>query len=139
MRIGWRRSVANIYHAFAIHSFADELASAANKDPVQYLLELIGPPCIVPLEYSAEEQDEAKRYPLGTGRLRRVVELVAEKSAWANPPRGFGHGFGIAARRSFLTYVATMVEVEVDSQGCPGPVQRHLLSDRQTRPRVAAG
>ena len=44
VRIGWLRSVANIYHAFAIHSFADELAHAANKDSVEYLLALIGPP-----------------------------------------------------------------------------------------------
>jgi isoquinoline 1-oxidoreductase subunit beta len=33
VRIGWLRSVANIYHAFAIHSFADELAHGAKKDP----------------------------------------------------------------------------------------------------------
>jgi isoquinoline 1-oxidoreductase subunit beta len=117
VRIGWLRSVANIYHAFAIHSFADELAAAANKDPVQYLLELIGPPRMVALEYSAEEQDEAKRYPLDTGRLRRVVEVVADKSGWAKRPRGQGHGFGIAAHRSFLTYVATVVEVEVEGNG----------------------
>ena len=43
VRIGWLRSVANIYHAFAIQSFADELAHAANQDPLDYLLALIGP------------------------------------------------------------------------------------------------
>ena len=31
VRIGWLRSVANIYHAFAIHSFADELAAMAQE------------------------------------------------------------------------------------------------------------
>jgi isoquinoline 1-oxidoreductase subunit beta len=117
VRIGWFRSVANIYHAFAIHSFADELAHAANKDPVQYLLELIGPPRIVPLEYKEDEADEKLRYPLDTARLRRVVEMVAEKSGWGKRPTGKGHGLGIAAHRSFLTYVATVVEVEVDSKG----------------------
>jgi isoquinoline 1-oxidoreductase beta subunit len=117
VRIGWFRSVANIYHAFAIHSFADELANAANKDSVQYLLELIGPPRMVPLEYKPEEQDEAKRYPLDTARLRHVVEIVAENSGWGKHPGGKGHGFGIAAHRSFLTYVATVVEVEVDGNG----------------------
>src|SRR6185312_13053199 len=30
---------------------------------------------------------------------------------------GKGHGLGIAAHRSFLTYVATVVEVEVNDQG----------------------
>ena len=78
VRIGWLRSVANVYHAFAIHSFADELANAANQDSVQYLLELIGPPRIVPLKAEPKEQEEQKRYPLDTARLRRVVELAAE-------------------------------------------------------------
>lgn len=32
-------------------------------------------------------------------------------------PMGKGHGMGIAAHRSFLTYVATVVEVEVDNRG----------------------
>jgi isoquinoline 1-oxidoreductase beta subunit len=117
VRIGWLRSVANIYHAFAIHSFADELAKSANKDSVQYLLDLIGPARIVPLEYKEEEADEKRRYPLDTARLRRVVEIAAEKSGWGKKPTGHGRGMGIAAHRSFLTYVATVVEVEVDSQG----------------------
>jgi isoquinoline 1-oxidoreductase beta subunit len=117
VRIGWFRSVANIYHAFAIHSFADELAHAANKDSVQYLLELIGPPRIVSLEYKEDEADEKERYPLDTARLRRVVEIAAEKSGWGKRPMGKGRGMGIAAHRSFLTYVATVVEVEVDNQG----------------------
>jgi isoquinoline 1-oxidoreductase beta subunit len=117
VRIGWLRSVANIYHAFAIHSFADELAHNANKDSVQYLLDLIGPPRVVALEYKEEEADEKQRYPLDTARLRRVVELAAEKSGWGKKPMGKGHGLGIAAHRSFLTYVATVVEVEVDTKG----------------------
>ena len=117
VRIGWLRSVANIYHAFAIHSFADELANAANKDSVQYLLDLIGSSRIVPLPATPDEQEEQKIYPLDTARLRRVVEVVAEKSGWGKRSSGKGHGFGIAAHRSFLTYVATVVEVEVDNNG----------------------
>jgi isoquinoline 1-oxidoreductase beta subunit len=117
VRIGWLRSVANIYHAFAIHSFADELAKSANKDSVQYLLDLIGPARIVPLQYKEEEADEKQRYPLDTARLRRVVEIAAEKSSWGKKPMGKGRGMGIAAHRSFLTYVATVVEVEVDAKG----------------------
>jgi len=41
-RIGWFRSVSNIPHAFAVQSFAAELAAAAGRDPKEYLLELIG-------------------------------------------------------------------------------------------------
>ena len=119
VRIGWLRSVANVYHAFAIHSFADELAKAANKDSVQYLLDLIGPPRIVNLNLKGDEAEDAKNYPLDTARLRRVVEMAAEKSGWGkrSTDLGKGHGLGIAAHRSFLTYVATVVEVEVDSRG----------------------
>ena len=47
VRIGWLRSVCNVYHAFAIHSFADELAVRAGRDQVEYLLDLIGPPRMV--------------------------------------------------------------------------------------------
>jgi len=42
IRTGWLRSVANVYHAFGICSFADELARAAGRDSKDYLLELIG-------------------------------------------------------------------------------------------------
>jgi isoquinoline 1-oxidoreductase beta subunit len=116
IRIGWLRSVANVYHAFGIHCFTDELAHAAKQDPVAYLLDLIGPPRIVDLGAKPDD-DDAKTYPLDTARLRRVVEMVAEKSGWAKRPSGAGRGFGIAAHRSFLTYVATVVEVEVDGKG----------------------
>jgi isoquinoline 1-oxidoreductase subunit beta len=117
VRIGWLRSVANIYHAFAIHSFADELAHAAEKDPVEYLLDLVGPARIVQLDLKGGEAEEAKTYPLDTARWRRVIELAAEKSGWRNRPMGKGRGLGIAAHRSFLSYVATVVEVEVDGKG----------------------
>ncbi|MGA7077627.1 MAG: molybdopterin cofactor-binding domain-containing protein [Terriglobales bacterium] len=117
VRIGWLRSVANIYHAFAIHSFADELAHNANKDSVQYLLDLIGPSRTVKLDLTGDEAEEAKNYPLETARLRRVVEIAAEKSGWGKRPMGKGRGMGIAAHRSFYTYVATVVEVEVDDRG----------------------
>ena len=50
MRIGWLRSVANIYHGFAAQSFSDELAHVAGRDPLEYLLELIGPPRILDLK-----------------------------------------------------------------------------------------
>ena len=55
-------------------------------------------------------------YPIDAGRLRHVAELAAEKAGWGRklPP---GHGLGIAAHRSFVTYVATVVEVAVDNQG----------------------
>ena len=119
VRIGWLRSVANIYHAFAVQSFANELAYAANREPLEYLLDLIGPPRVVDLKeihypnYGASPD----AYPIDTGRLRRVTEMAAEKAAWGKRKMAKGTGLGIAAHRSFLTYVATVVEVEVSDQG----------------------
>jgi isoquinoline 1-oxidoreductase beta subunit len=119
VRIGWLRSVANIYHAFGIQCFTDELAHAAGRDPLDYLLDLIGSPRTIDfkgVEYPnyGASMDE---YPWETGRLRRVTEMVAEKSGWGKLKHGKGTGVGIAAHRSFLTYVATVVEVEVNNQG----------------------
>jgi isoquinoline 1-oxidoreductase beta subunit len=117
VRIGWLRSVANIYHSFAIHSFADELAHQANKNSVEYLLQLIGPDRIVKLDLKGDEAEDDKTYPLDTARWRRVVEIAAHNSGWGKRTMGKGRGLGIAAHRSFLTYVATVVEVEVDAKG----------------------
>jgi len=119
VRIGWLRSVANIYHAFAIQCFTDELAHRANRDPVEYMLDLIGPARTLDftnVEYPNYGADY-KTYPWETGRLRNVIEMVAEKSGWARKKSSKGHGFGFAAHRSFLTYVATVVEVEVSNDG----------------------
>ena len=119
VRIGWLRSVANIYHAFGVQCFTDELAHRANRDPVEYLLELIGPPRTLDftnVQYPNYGADY-KTYPWETGRLRKVIEMVADKSGWAGKKSAKGHGFGFAAHRSFLTYVATVVEVEVSDDG----------------------
>ena len=57
------------------------------------------------------------QYPLDTGRLKRVVEVAAEKSGWGNRKAGNGSAWGFAAHRSFLTYVAAVVQIEVDPSG----------------------
>ena len=119
VRIGWLRSVANIYHAFAVQCFTDELAHAAKRDPLEYLLDLIGKPRTIDftnVEYP-NYGGSFDAYPWDTGRLRRVTEMVAEKSGWGKRKFSKGSGIGIAAHKSFLTYVATVVEVEINDQG----------------------
>ena len=119
VRIGWLRSVANIYHAFAVQCFTDELAHRANRDPVEYMIDLLGPPRTLDftnVDYPNYGAD-SKTYPWETGRLRKVIEVVADKSGWAKKKSAKGHGFGFAAHRSFLTYVATVAEVEVTDDG----------------------
>lgn len=122
-RIGWYRSVNAIHHGFAIGSFVDELARAAGKDPADFLLQLIGPDRRVDLS-SAGLVKPASNYgaswadhPLDSARARRVVELAVEKSGWRGPALPRGRGRGIAVHRSFLSYVAMVVEVEVLPDG----------------------
>jgi isoquinoline 1-oxidoreductase beta subunit len=56
------------------------------------------------------------KFPADTSRLRKVIELVAEKSGWGKElPKG--HGMGICAHKSFLTYVACVVHVAFDDAG----------------------
>lgn len=119
-RIGWFRAVSNIPHGFAVQSMVAEIAHATGRDPKDVLLELIGPARIVPFSTSVEKPwnygEPVDSYPIDTGRLRRVVELAAEKAGWGRqlPP---GHGLGIAAHRSFVSYIASVVEVAVDAKG----------------------
>jgi len=132
VRIGWLRSVANIYHAFAISSFADELAHAAGADPKDYLLSLLGEPRHIDLaaeecanpNYGASFED----YPVDTGRLRNVIEIVAREARWGRKLPA-GRGLGIAAHRSFLTYVAVVAEVSVDDRGRPTVEEAHIAFD----------
>ncbi len=121
VRVGWLRSVANIHTVFANQSFVAEMAVAAGRDQKDFLIELIGAPRI--MDPNKDEQTQypnygadATEYPLDTARLTNVANRVSEMAKWGRElPKG--HGLGIAVHRSFLTYVATVVEVAVDDEG----------------------
>lgn len=115
VRVGWLRSVASVYHTFAVQSFVDELARHSGKDSVAYLLDLFGPPRILDLNIPNYRPDP--KFPLDIGRLRRVTEIAAEKAGWGKRKLGKGHGMGIAAQRYGFAYVASVVEVEVSDTG----------------------
>ena len=119
-RIGWFRAVSNVPHAFAIQTMVAEIAQALNRDPKDMLLELIGPDRIVDIGKSTKDWwnygEPFESYPVDAGRLRRVTELAAEKGEWGRKLPA-GHGLGIAAHRSFVSYIATVVEVAVDDKG----------------------
>jgi isoquinoline 1-oxidoreductase beta subunit len=121
VRIGWLRSVQNIFHAFAMNTFVDEIAAAAGRDRVEFLLDVIGRPRHIDLAAQGVAQyfnydAPIDKYPIDTGRLANVVKVVAEKAGWGRPlPER--SGLGIAAHRAFVTYVATVVEVAVSSDG----------------------
>lgn len=103
VRIGWLRSVCAIFHSFGINSFIDELADKAQKDPLQFKLNLIGNDRI---------RKERSPHPLNTKRLKNVLNIAAKKAGWGKSlPKG--HGLGIAFYYSFYSYVASVVEVSV--------------------------
>jgi isoquinoline 1-oxidoreductase beta subunit len=142
IRCGWMRSVANIYHAFGLCSFADEMARAAGRDSKDYLLDLIGQghmftaaelkdkehiECydnnLFPVDrelrsVGGKDKEIMPGYPPDTRRLRAVVERVARESGWdakrGNLPKG--RGLGIAAHRSFLSYVALVFDVSLNER-----------------------
>ena len=118
-RIGWFRSVSNIPHAFAVQSFVGELAAALGRDPKDYLLELLGPDRLINAAAMSDGWlygEDPKLYPFDTGRLRQVIQTAAREAGWGRTlPQG--HGLGIAAHRSFVSYAAVVVEVAIGVDG----------------------
>ena len=122
-RIGWFRSVSNIPHGFAVQSFVAEIAHALGRDPKDMLIELIGPPRIVDPAQVAGCRRDFRITATRSRPSRSTPRGCAASSSWSpTRPNGAnklppGHGLGIAVHRSFLSYVATVVEVAVDDKG----------------------
>ncbi len=119
-RVGWLRSVHNIHNAFAIHTMVDEIAEARGMDKVQNYLDLIGGDRIIPFDkmvtgFSNYGEDLAN-YPWDTARLKNVLKMVAEKANYGKSlPTGKAQG--VTVHRSFLTYVACVIEVDLTEKG----------------------
>ena len=65
-----------------------------------------------PFNYSESPQE----YPVDMGRMRAVVEAAARGARWGRKlPKG--HGLGLAFAYSFVSYTATVVEVQVGADG----------------------
>ena len=91
---GWWRGVGPNNNVFAIESFMDELARKAGKDPIAFRRDMLG------------------KQP----RLIAALDLVAAKSGWGTPlPSRVGRG--VCVQPSFGSYIATVVEAEVDHHG----------------------
>ena len=103
--------------AFAFESFLDELAHAGGRDPLELRLELYGPPRVFP---PPPPRFGVKVPPFDTGRVRGVLELVAQKSGWAQRQAlPSGTGMGLAFYYSHFGYVAEVVKASVDRDGVP--------------------
>lgn len=114
-RIGWLRSVYNIFQAFSIGSFLDEIALVRRVDPRELWLETLGPPRHASLtELGVPELrnygQSLEKYPVDVGRLRHVIERVTQLSSWTEQRRA-GRALGLAAHRSFLSYAAVVASV----------------------------
>ncbi|HEY5927277.1 MAG TPA: molybdopterin cofactor-binding domain-containing protein [Kofleriaceae bacterium] len=117
-RIGWYRSVYNIFHAFAVGSFIDEIAHARGKDPRDTWLDVIGPA----KQFSLADLGIAKlsnygepldKHPVDAGRLRNVIERVTAAARWSDRK---GRALGLAAHRSFVSYTAVVISVVPDAK-----------------------
>ncbi len=91
---GFWRGVGPNNNIFAIECFMDELARKAGMDPVAFRRGMLG----------------------NNPRLKAALDLVAEKSNWGTslPART---GRGVSVQPSFASFIATVVEAEVDDRG----------------------
>ena len=106
IRIGWMRSVIHIHSGFGINSFVDELAAKADKDPLEFHLDLLGEDRVL---------KGKSDYPFESKRLKNVLKTAAKKANWGKKlPEG--HGLGLAVHYSFYSYVATVVEVSTKNE-----------------------
>jgi isoquinoline 1-oxidoreductase beta subunit len=136
VRIGWMRSVCNIFHAFAIGSFIDELAHARGRDPRDTWLEVLGPPrALTPAAAGVEKiwnyNTSLDEHPVDVGRFRAVIERVTDLSGWASA-RKAGRALGLSAHRSFLTAVAVVVSAVRGKDGQPVIDEAWIVADAGT-------
>ncbi len=133
-RVGWYRAVSNIPRAFAVQSITAELAAELGRDQKDFLLEMIGSPRKLDWQAAGLPQkfwnhDEPyEEFPFDTGRLRNVIELAAAKAGWGKTLPA-GQALGIAAHRSFVTYIATVVHAKVDADGTVRVPEVHVAID----------
>jgi isoquinoline 1-oxidoreductase beta subunit len=91
---GFWRGVGPNNNVFATECFMDELARKAGADPVAFRLGMLRK----------------------TPRLKAALQLAAEKSGWGQPlPARTGRG--VCVQPSFGSFIATVVEAEVDEHG----------------------
>ena len=123
VRVGWMRSVCNIFHAFSANVFADEMAAAAGRDPIEHRLAILPEGGV--LEVPGMQPPEG--HGLDVGRLRHVIERVRALSEW-DRPRPEGTGLGFSVHHSFRSYVATVLEASVVN-GAPRVSNAYVVLD----------
>jgi isoquinoline 1-oxidoreductase beta subunit len=111
----WRAPGSCVF-SWVIHSFIDELAHAARRDPIELRLELLGAKDEMPPGGSAGGK-KGGGSPYNVARMRNVLQAVAEKAAWGKKKYPKGQGAGVAFHFSHLGYFAQIAEVTVSKEG----------------------
>lgn len=105
----WRAPGSNVF-AWVFHSFIDELAHVAGRDPLEFRLEILGDKEIM---QGTGERGQA----YNVARMRNVLKMVADKSGWGKRKFPRGQGQGIAFHFSHRGYIAEVAEVTVSKEG----------------------
>jgi isoquinoline 1-oxidoreductase beta subunit len=105
----WRAPGSNVF-AWVFHSFIDELAHAAGRDPVAFRLDLLGERDMVP-------GTGERSVPYNVARMRNVLKAAADKAGWGKRSFARGQGAGVAFHFSHRGYVAQVAEVTVSKEG----------------------
>ena len=106
----WRGPGNNI-SGFAVEGFLNEVAAAANKDPLDFRLELLGEDREFPFDgWMPMKMDTG----ISTRKMKGVLNLAARMARWANADMPNGWGRGIASHFTFGAYAAFVVDVSVD-------------------------
>jgi isoquinoline 1-oxidoreductase beta subunit len=108
LRTGALRAPGHNAYAWAIKAFVDEMATAAGRDPLEFHMELLN---ATPVPLTGGRGDS-----MNAERLKGVLQLVAEKSGWANRKKEPGKGMGIACHYCHAGYFAEVAEVTVDAR-----------------------
>ncbi|MDB5841930.1 MAG: aldehyde oxidase [Herminiimonas sp.] len=101
IRVGYWRSISNANNAWAIESFVDELAHAAQQDPLAFRIAML------------------QKLP----RQQAVLERAARNAGYHARPAS-GRAFGVASMACYQTHVALIAEVS----GGPDKVKLEKLT-----------
>ena len=105
----WRAPRSNVL-AWVFHSFIDELAHAAGRDPLEFRLDILGNKDFIP-------GTGKQGIPYDVNRMKHVLQHVAEKADWGKKTFPKGQGQGIAFHFSHQGYIAHVAEVTVSKSG----------------------